>query len=259
LSGENDFTLKNNIMKREKKMLLTTLGAILILIITGFTGLELTKAKPINIPVQKILLEPVFLASASEFAILAGSSINNLGKTSVNGEIGISPGLWVGGFPQNLVVWTHHSKSTKSTQAKIDLTSAYNDAEARRSDDVINLYGNIGGLTLTPGLYNSTTSLSISTGDLTFDAMGKANAVFIIQIATFLTTRPETKVILKGGALASNIFWQVGESAIFGSNSVFKGTVMALKSIKFYNGASLEGRGLARAGEVNLASNNIQK
>jgi len=59
--------------------------------------------------------------------------------------------------------------------------------------------------------------------------------------------------------LASNIFWQVGESAIFGSNSVFKGTVMALKSIKFYNGASLEGRGLARAGEVNLASNNIQK
>jgi len=65
-------------------------------------------------------------------------------------------------------------------------------------------------------------------------------------------------VILKGGALASNIFWQVGESATFGSNSNFKGTVMALKSIKFYNGATLEGRGLSRGGEVNLASNMIK-
>jgi len=245
-------------MTREKKMVLTTLGTILILIISGFTSLELVKPKQIIIPIQKILLEPVALASASDFAVLAGSSINNTGNTTIDGEMGLSPGLWVGGFPQDIFVWTQHTNSIKSTQAKLDLTAAYNDAESRRSTDMVNLHGNIGGLTLTPGLYNSTSSLFISTGDLTFDALGKTDAVFIIQIATVLTTRPETKVILKGGALASNIFWQVGESAVFGSNSIFKGTVMALKSIKFYNGASLEGRGLSRGGEVNLASNIIK-
>ena len=244
-------------MKREKKMVLTTLGTILILIISGFTSLELVKPKLITIPVQKILLEPVALASASDFAVLAGSSINNTGKTTIYGELGLSPGLWVGGFTRDVFVWTQHSNSIKSTQAKLDLTAAYNDAESRRSTDMVNLRGNIGGLTLTPGLYNSTSSLFISTGDLTFDALGKADAVFIIQIANVLTTRPETKVILKGGALASNIFWQVGETATFGSNSIFKGTVMALKSIKFYNGATLEGRGFSRGGEVNLESNMI--
>ena len=246
-------------MKREKKMIVTTLITILILLITGFTSLELTKPKQPLIPVQKILLEPVALNSASEFAILAGSCINNAGVTKINGEIGVSPGLWVGGFPQEVIVSTQHTNSIKSTQAKQDLTAAYNDAESRRSDDVVQLSGNIGGLTLTPGLYNSSSSLVISSGDLTFDAMGKSNSIFIIQVASKLTTRPETRVILKGGALASNIFWQVGESVIFGSHSVFKGTVLALKSIKFYNGAILQGRGLSRGGEVNLASNIIQK
>ncbi|MDD4969319.1 MAG: ice-binding family protein [Paludibacter sp.] len=246
-------------MKREKKIVLTTLGTILILLISGFTSLEIARLKPIEIPVQKILLEPVALASAQNFAVLAGSSINNSGKTIINGEIGLSPGLWVGGLSQDVIFSTHQTNSIKSLQAKLDLTTAYNDAEARRSEEVVNLHGNIGGLTLTPGLYNSRSSLVISKGDLIFDALGKPNAVFIIQIATILTTRPETRVILKGGAMASNIFWQVGETAIFGSNSVFKGTVMALKSIKFYNGATLEGRGLSRGGEVNLASNIIQK
>jgi len=239
-------------------MMLTTLGTILILLIMGFTSLELAKQKPVIIPLQKTILESVSLASASNFAILAGSSINNAGNSKIIGEIGLSPGLWVGGFDQDIKVCTQHSNSLKSTQAKLDLTTAYNDAESRRSDDVVNLTGNIGGLTLTPGLYNSKSSLLISTGTLTFDAKGNPNAVFIIQIASRLTTRPDTKVDLIGGAKASNIFWQVGESAVFGSNSTFKGTVLALKSIKLYNGASLDGRGLSRGGEVNLASNIIR-
>jgi len=246
-------------MKREKKMLLTTLCTILILLITGFTSLEMTKQKTIIIPFQNILLEPVSLASASDFAVLAGSSIINTGNTRIDGEVGLSPGFWVNGFPKDLLVWTQHTKFSKSTQAKLDLTTAYNDSEGRRSADVVHLTGNIGGLTLTPGLYNSLSSLSISKGNLTFDALGKSNAVFIIQIASRLSTRPETKVILKGGALASNIFWQVGETATFGSHSNFKGTVMALKSIKFFNGASLDGRGLSRGGEVDLASVTIKR
>ena len=124
---------------------------------------------------------------------------------------------------------------------------------------MVRLNGNIGGLILTPGLYNSNSSLEISTGNLTFDAMGNPQAIFIIQIASSLITRPDTKVMLIRGAQACNIFWQVGGTAIFGSCSVFKGTVMVFNSIKFYDGAILEGRGLARTGKVDLAGNKIVK
>jgi hypothetical protein len=246
-------------MKREMKMLMTTGITIVILLIVGFTSAELSKSKPIIIPVQKTRLVTVSLKSASKFAVLAGSSLNNTGKTVLDGELGLSPGSWSAGFSKEKLVLTRQNDFNKSTQAKLDLDSAYNDAEGRRSDDMVKLNGNIGGLVLTPGLYNSRSSLEISSGNLTFDAMGNRQAVFIIQIASSLITRPETQVILKGGAQASNIFWQVGGNAIFGSCSVFKGTVMAFKSIKFYNGAMLEGRGLARTGKVDLAANKIVK
>jgi hypothetical protein len=244
-------------MKREHKMIITTLCTTIILLIMGFTGFVVSKTKLTTIPVQKTILEPVSLESASGFAVLAGSAIKNKGNTNIHGELGLSPGYWIAGFPTTKRIWTQHDHSLKSIQAKLDLTSAYNEAEARRSNDVVDLDGNIGGLTLTPGLYNSTNSLEISKGELTFDAMDKPNAVFIIQIASSLNTWPDTKVNLIRGAKASNIFWQVGSSATFGANSIFKGTVMALESIKFYDGAKLEGRGLARVGEVDMDSTHI--
>jgi len=156
-------------------------------------------------------------------------------------------------------IGTQHINDILSNQAKLDLTAAYNDAAGRTSTDIVTLSGNIGGLTLTPGLYKSTSSLAISSGDLTFDAKGNASAVFIIQIASTLTTTSGRKVILSGGALASNIFWHVGSSAIFGTTSVFKGTVLAMQSITFNTGATLDGRGLARTGGVTMAGNTIVK
>jgi hypothetical protein len=119
------------------------------------------------------------------------------------------------------------------------------------------LAGNIGGLTLTPGLYKSSGSLEISSGDLTFDAKGNANAVFIIQIASTLNTTSGRQIILKGGALASNIFWQVGTSATLGSTSVFKGTIMADQSISLNTGAMVEGRLLARIAAVTIEGSTI--
>jgi hypothetical protein len=214
---------------------------------------------PQVIPVQTATQSTVALGSTSTLAVLAGASVTSTGATVVTGDMGLSPGSSIGGFPPGILNGVQHINDDISTQAKLDLTAAYNDLAGRTSTDIVTLSGNIGGLTLTPGLYKSTSSLAISSGDLTFDAKGNADAVFIIQIATTLTTTSGRKVILSGGALASNIFWQVGSSATFGTTSVFKGTVIAMQSITLNTGATIDGRVLARTGSITLAGNTIVK
>ena len=218
-----------------------------------------TGASPIVIPIQTTMQATVPLSTTTSFAVLAGSNVTNTGATTVTGDLGLSPGTSVGGFPPGILTGTQHVDDSAANQAKTDLTAAYNNAAGRTSTDMVTLSGNIGGLTLTPGLYKSTSSLSISSGDLTFDAKGNANAVFIIEIASTLTTTSGRKVILAGGASASNIFWQVGSSATFGTTSVFMGTVLAMQSITFDTGATLTGRALARTGAVVMSGNTITK
>jgi len=201
----------------------------------------------------------VALSSAGSLAILSGAGITNTGATVITGDMGLSPGSSVGGFPPGILYGTLHINDNIAKQAKLDLTAAYNDAAGRTSTDKVYIAGNIGGLTLTPGLYTSTSSLAISSGDVTFDAQGDPNAVFIIQIASAFTTTAGRQVILSGGALAKNIFWQVGSSATFGTTSVMKGTVMAMQSISFNTGATLDGRALARNGSVTMQGNTIVK
>jgi hypothetical protein len=209
------------------------------------------------IPVQATSMTTVPMAGTSNLAVLAGSSVTNTGATNITGDLGLSPGTSVGGFPPGILVGTLRINDAIATQAKLDLTAAYNDAAGRTSTDIVTLSGNIGGLTLTPGLYKSTSSLAISSGDLTFDAKGNPDAVFIIQIASTLTTTSGRKVILTGSASAANIFWQVGTSATLGTTSVFKGTIMAMQSITLNTGASLTGKALARNGGVTMAGNTI--
>lgn len=214
---------------------------------------------PDVIPIQKTSQASVELGGASNIAILAGSAITNTGATSVTGNMALSPGSSIGGFPPGILVGVIHINDEIATQAKLDLTAAYNDAAGRTTTDMVTLSGNIGGLTLTPGLYKSTSSLAISSGDLTFDAKGNVDAVFIIQIASSFTVTSGRQVFLAGGAKASNIFWQVGSSATFGTTSVFKGTLMVMQSITFNTGATLDGRALARTGTVIMAGNTIVK
>ncbi|HEY9487281.1 MAG TPA: ice-binding family protein [Chryseosolibacter sp.] len=218
---------------------------------------EPASSNPIVIPVQTTSHATLSLGSASGIAVLAGSTITSTGATNITGDIGLSPGSSIGGFPPGILNGTQHINDVVSNQAKLDLTAAYNDAAGRTSTDIVLLSGNLGGLTLTPGLYKSSSSLAISSGDLTFDAKGNPDAIFILQIATTLTTTSGRKVILSGGALASNIFWQVGSSATFGTTSSFKGTVLAMQSITFNTGATLDGRALARTGAVTMAGNTI--
>jgi hypothetical protein len=201
---------------------------------------------------------PVALGTADNFAVLAGSSVTNTGPTSVTGDLGVSPGTSITGFPPGAVVGTQHAGDTTAAQAVADLTAAYNDA-AGRTLCAVTVAGNLGGQTLAPGLYKSTSSLAISSGDLTLDALGDATAVFIFQIASTLTTTSGRQIVLSGGAMATNVFWQVGTSATLGSGSVFRGTLMADQSVTLNTGATLNGRALARIAGVTLDSNPILK
>jgi hypothetical protein len=212
-----------------------------------------------GVPLQTTIQTSVAMAGVSNLAVLAGASITNTGATNITGDMGLSPGTSIGGFPPGILNGTIHINDAIANQAKLDLVVAYNDAAGRTATDKVTVAGNLGGLTLTPGLYKSASSLSISSGDLTFDAKGNPNAVFIIQIASSLTTTSGRKVILSGGAKASNIFWQVGSSATFGTTTVFKGNIMAMQSITFNTGATLEGRALARNGNITMAGNTIVK
>ena len=199
---------------------------------------------------------PVVLGAAGNYAVLAGSTVTSIGNTTINGDVGVAPGSAVTGFPPGTVNGAIRFGSTAVGSAKAALTVAYNDAKGRTLAPV-SVAGNIGGQTLAPGLYKSKGSLEVSSGDLTLDANGDANGVFIFQIATTLSTTPGRQVILAGNAKAANIFWQVGSSATLDTTTVFKGTIMANQSISLGTGATLEGRALARIAAVTMDSNDI--
>jgi len=199
---------------------------------------------------------PVPLASAASYAVLASSTVTSTGATAITGDLGLSPGTSVTGFPPGTITGLKNVTTPSAAGAKANLTVAYNNASAR-SNCPVTVAGNIGGQTLTPGLYKSTSSLAISSGDLTLSAAGNPNGVFIFQVASALTTTSGRAVILAGGAQAANVFWVIGSSATLGTTSVMKGTVMAYDSISMLTGSVLDGRALADTGEVSLAGSTI--
>ncbi len=183
------------------------------------------------------------------FSVLAGSTITNTGSTTVSGDVGVSPGTAVTGFPPGLATGTIHKADAAAAQAQAALTAGYIDAAGRSGGTSVS--GDLVGKTLTAGIYTSTSSLAES-GDVTLDAQGNPDAVFIFQIASTLITGSGSHVILANGAKACNVFWQVGSSATLGTNSIFKGNILALTSITITTGVNLEGRALARNGAVTL-------
>lgn len=197
------------------------------------------------------------LGAASSYAILAFNTVTNVNNpgTIVTGDLGISPGAALVGFPPGQVIGVTHLGDAVAAAAKGALLAAYNDAAGRLGAAV--LPGDLSGLTFTPGLYKNSTSVMLSAGNFTLDAMGDANAVFIFQMGSTLTTMPGTQVILAGSAKATNIFWAVGTSATLGTTSAFKGTILAASAITMQTGASLEGRILAQAAAVSLDTNLI--
>ncbi len=209
---------------------------------------------------------PVNLLSTVPFAILAETEITDVPTSAITGNVGLSPAArsFISGLTAPQVTGTIYAASdggataTMLTQAQSDLTTAYNDAAGRTpvpTGPFLNPgTGNLGGLTLTSGLYKFTSSALLSGSDLTL--MGGATNVWIFQIASQLNVDDGMQVVLAGGAQASNIFWQVGTSASLGTTAVFQGTILAHDQIAFATGATLYGRALAQTA-VTLESTTI--
>jgi hypothetical protein len=198
------------------------------------------------------------LGTAGNFAVLAGSTITNTGPTVITGDLGLSPGTSVTGFPPGTVSGTSHVADAVAAQAKTDLMAAYVDAAAQPATS--DLTGqDLGGKTLTPGVYHFASSAQL-TGTLTLDGQSNPHAVFIFQMGSTLTTATSSHVVLTHGALASGVFWQVGSSATIGTGTTLQGNLMALASITMVTGATIEnGRAMALNAAVTLDTNRITR
>jgi len=196
------------------------------------------------------------LGSAQSFAVLGGSTVTNTGPSVVTGDLGVSPGSAVDGFPPGLVVGgTIHADDATALAAQNSVITAYDNlsGQACTSD----LTGqDLGGMTLTPGVYCFDTSAQL-TGTLRLDAGGDPNAVFIFKIGSTLTTATNAVVTVISPGLNCNVFWQVGSSATLGINTAFVGNILALTSITLTTNASVFGRTLARNGAVTLDTNTV--
>ena len=199
----------------------------------------------------------VGLGTADDFAVLAGSAITNTGPTTITGDVGIHPDSAVTGFGSVTLNGDLHVADAVAEQAKVDLVTAYTDAESRTVTETIAT--ELGGQTLTAGVYDSAAGTFAITGPLTLDAQDDPNAVFIFQMASTLGTAAASSVNLINGADACNVFWQVGSSATLGATSSFVGNILALTSITIGNGTTVEGRTLARNGAVTLDTNTITR
>ncbi|MGZ4791196.1 MAG: ice-binding family protein [Ilumatobacteraceae bacterium] len=218
------------------------------LFIVTTVGVVFTVASPVRAE------GPVGLGTATSFAVLAGQTVTNTGASVISGDVGLSPGSAVVGFPPGLVNnGTLHVTDAVAAQAQLDLTAAYDDAAGRTP--VTPIGPDLSGLTLTTGVY-SAGAMSL-TGTLVLDGQNDPNASFVFQAASSLITGSSSVVSLINGANPCNVFWQVVSSATLGTGSTFVGTVMALTSISATTGANVTGRLLARNGAVTLDANVI--
>ena len=196
------------------------------------------------------------LGSAASFGVLGGQTVTNTGPTTIFGDLGVSPGSAITGFPPgSLTAGATHAADAVALQAQSDVTIAYDDLAGQACTGDITGQ-DLGGQTLTEGVYCSTSSSQL-TGTLTLDAQGNADAVFIFKMVSTLTTASSSSVSVINGGTACNVFWQVGSSATLGTTTHFVGNILALTSIALQNNADVVGRALARNGEVTMDTNDV--
>jgi hypothetical protein len=198
------------------------------------------------------------LGTAANFAVLGASTVTNTGPSVVTGDLGVSPGTAVAGFPPGQVIGTVHAGDPVASQAQSDIATAYGFAIGEPCDQ--NLSGqNLGGKTLPPGVYCFNSSAQL-TGTLKLDAQGNPNAAWLFQITSSLTTASNSAVVLVNGATPcnnNNVTWQVGSSATVGTGTGFVGNILANTSITFNAGANSTGSLYAHTGAVTMDSNDV--
>jgi len=198
------------------------------------------------------------LGTAGSFAVLGGSTVTNTGSSVITGNLGVSPGSAVTGFPPGIVTppFTIHAGDAVAAQAQVDDTTAYNTLSSRPITTFLTGQ-DLGGKTLVPGVYGFTSSAQL-TGQLTLNGLGNPNSVFIFNIGSTLTTASASSILLINGAQAGNVFFRVGSSATLGTTTSFAGDILALTSITLTTGAKITcGAAWAQTGAVTLDTNTI--
>lgn len=207
-------------------------------------------------PSRSALIQALpLLGTAGAFAVLGGETVTNTGPSSLGGDLGVSPGSAITGFPPGSVTGATHKGDAVALQAQSDVTAAYTELAGRKCN--ANLTGvDLGGLTLKQGVYCLSSSAQL-TGTLILDAENDPAALFIFQIGSTLTTASNASVVMVRSGGECRVFWQVGSSATLGTGTTFTGNILALTSIALGTRASLAGRALAQHGAVTLDDNQI--
>lgn len=199
------------------------------------------------------------LGAAQNVAIASAAGVTNTGPSSINGNITLSPLTSITGFPPGTLTGggTIHSNDALAIQARADAMTAYNTLAGQAYLPANDKTGvDLGGLTLTPGVYHFSSSAGL-TGALTLNTLGDPNAAFVFQIGSSLTTAPASSVTVIGGG-AGRVYWQVGSSATLNSTTAFDGNILALASITMATDANLvNGRAIALNGAVTMDTNGI--
>lgn len=234
-------------MKNNRKLFIPSIVTLSLLVMMAMPATSIAAQPTVN------------LGTTSTFAVLAGSTITNTGTTTINGDVGGDVGLFPGsvftGQSSASISGVVHIADTVAIKAKNDLVTAYDDANGRTP--VTRIATELGGTTLTPGVYDSADGTFQITGTLTLDAQGDPDGVFIFKTASTLITASTSNVNLINSARFCRTFWAVGSSATLGTNSNFVGHILAMTSITANTGASVQGQLLARNGAVTLDNNTI--